>query len=168
MGSIRRQVNLIHYNIWRFERWWRYLVFGERRLTTISDRDDDRELRDYVPLAVGPVDESMLPNYTGKHFGTLVFIVLLSIWNVVCGIFGVHISGRWYWGAIMAGIVAFVADLYLMPERHILLAEFKIFESLPASKKRISGFLTLFIVTGTWAVFFFSFWFYLGVMIAAK
>jgi hypothetical protein len=82
MDSLQRKVNLFHYNIWRFERWTRYLLFGDRRLTTIQSNGAD-ELEDIVPFAVDSVDESMLPNYSGKHFTVLVYLVLLSILNVI-------------------------------------------------------------------------------------
>jgi len=174
MGSIQRQVNLIHYNIWRFERWTRFLVFGDGRLTTIANHEEG-ELRDSVPLAVDPVDESMLPNYSGKHFHVLLLLLLLSIWNVVCLTFGFNFSFHvWFWGAVVCGILTFVADFYLIPiplkpsEGNILLDEFKLFESMSESKKRVSGFLTFLVVIGIWAVFVLSFVYYLRSLIAAK
>jgi hypothetical protein len=91
MSSFQRQINLVHYNIWRFERWTRYLIFGDGRLTTIKGRVGD-ELEDCVPFAVDSIDDSMLPNYSGKHFGILLFLLLLSILNVVSWLFGFEFS----------------------------------------------------------------------------
>lgn len=174
MGMLQRQINLFHYNIWRFERWTRYLTFGDGRLTTIGCTDGD-ELADIVPFAVGPIDESVLPNYSGKHFGILLYLVLLSILNVGCFLFGFSFSEVWYWGAIVCGFVAFLASFYLTPiplkvpaERNILLDDFKIFESMSDSKKRLSGLITFLIVVVLWVAPILTFVYYVKSLNVSK
>lgn len=96
MAYFHRQINLLHYNIWRFERWTRYLIFGAERINTIGSQDG-QTLEDRVPFAVGSINESMLPNYSGKHFTILLTLLLLSIWNVVCSLPGLSFSRGWFW-----------------------------------------------------------------------
>ena len=158
---LQQRINLFHYNIWRFERWTRYLVFGDRRVTTIESKDNDA-LDDIIPFAPATVDESMLPNYSGKHFTVLLFLVLLTVLNVFSFLFSLSVSKFWFWGMIVSATVAFLASLYLTPmpikvsERNVLLDDFKTFESMSESKKRISGVITFLLVIGIWATFILS------------
>ena len=166
MGALQRRINLFHYNIWRFERWTRYLVFGDPQITTLNSADSS-DLKDTMPFAAGSVDESMLPNYSGGHFGILLLLVLLSILNLVSFVVRSGYS-FWFWGMIVCVIAAILASHYLTPipmkippEREGLLDDFKTFESMSESEKQRSGIVTFCIVIVVWAVFVLSFVFYL-------
>jgi hypothetical protein len=166
MGMLQRRVNLFHYNIWRFERWTRSLLFGDPRITTIRDRRDN-ELDDIVPFAVDSVDEWMLPNYSGKHFSVLVLLVLLSVLNLASAVFGFGLKDFWLWGVVACVIVSFVIDHILSPipledpKENVLLNDFKNFETMSVSAKRRSGLITLLIVIGIWATSILSFIYYM-------
>jgi hypothetical protein len=170
MGTLQRRVNLFHYNIWRFERWTRYLLFGDPRITTIRSKSDN-ELEDMVPFAGDSVDESMLPNYSGKHFSILVFLVLFSVLNLFSALFGLGFRDFWLWGVVTCGIVGFMIDLYLTPiplkatDENPLLNDFKNFEALSPTAKRRSGLVTFLIVIGLWAAFVISFIYYVRTLV---
>ena len=174
MVTFQRQINLFHYNIWRFERWTRSLIFGDRKFTTIAGKNTD-ELYDIGPFTATQVDESMLPNYSGKHFAFLLLLVLLSILNVGSFLFGFSLSEGWFWGMLVCSVVAFLTSFYLTPiplavsaERNVLLEDFKVFESMSDSKKRLSGLITFLIVIGIWVIFILTSVYYMRFLIRSK
>ena len=182
MYELQHKINLIHYNIWRFERWTRYLVFGDRRITSIGNELGDhpagKELDDCLPFAVGVVDEYSLPNYSGKHFSFLVSLLLFTALDFCCALLGLNVQVL-FWGIIVSIIPTLIISNYLTPmpwkfidgvptRKNQLLEDFKIFESMSVSDKRKSGLITFLIVIGIWTASVLSFIYYLRASIAAK
>jgi hypothetical protein len=151
----------------------RYLVFGDDRITTIRS-EQDMELHDVVPHAAGRTIEVQydLPNYTGKHFSVLVFLIFFTVLNFCGVIFRLEFSSFWFWGMVAIGIVSFVVSSYLTPmpsdERNLLLEDFTSFEALSNSEKRKSGTSTFLIVVGIWVLGVLSFAYYLNSILVTK
>jgi hypothetical protein len=159
MDRLRKAVILIHYNIWRFERWWRRLIFGNGKLISItSSQETNKELDDFNPFSL----HNELPNYSGKHFSILLCLFLWSFWNLFSGLIRVDSYGVWPAGLFFVGFLGFVVDHYLSPsDREEYLVEFIRLEITTESEKRRSALLTFFLVIAIYSVFIASLAFYL-------
>jgi hypothetical protein len=110
MYDVQHKINLLHYNIWRFERWTRRLIFGDNKITSIEeemiDHPGEAKLDDLSPFAVYTVEEQDLPNYSGKHFAILVMLSFMTAINLSCGVLGLDFIVFWFWGMVLSIIPA--------------------------------------------------------------
>src|SRR5690606_10766968 len=96
-------------------------------------------------------------HFTGMQITAHLTVLLITPWNIICGLMRIEID-PWFYGCIIAVILAVVVSNYAAThDPKIYLEDFKKFESMPKAWKRKSALLTLFIVLGIWSAFILSF-----------
>ncbi|MFN2392213.1 MAG: hypothetical protein ABR566_09610 [Pyrinomonadaceae bacterium] len=170
MGNLRERINLFYYNIFKFECFTQYLIAYPMYLIVkitglgkvLAKRSVKENWNEYILSILNDPKGGISLHIAGIQVGILSMLLLLTLLNVVCGSLQIKSDTFWYYGMIVAAILAVVISSYAAPSNHKkYLNDFKKFESMSKAKKRKSALLTFLIVIGIWSVFIGSFIFYL-------
>jgi hypothetical protein len=166
----RRKVNLFYYNIFKFECFTQYLIaypiFLVVRITGLGNllakRSGKENWDEYIISVLNSPKFGVSLHIAGLQVGILSMLLLLTLLNVVCVLLQVDLHTFWYYGMIVAAILATVISYYVAPSDHKkYLGDFKQFELMSKYEKRKSALLTFVIAIGILSIFIGSFIFYL-------
>ncbi len=170
MGNLRERINLFYYNIFKFECFTQYLIAYPMYLIVkitglgkvLAKRSGKENWDEYIISVLNSPKGGISLHIAGLQVTVLSGLLLLSLLNVICGLLQLDLHTFWFYGGVVAVILAVVISNYAAPSDHRkYLKDFKRFESMPKAEKRKSALLTFLIVIGIWSIFIGSFIFYL-------
>jgi hypothetical protein len=170
-GSLRRNINLFYYNIFRFERFTQYLISypinGGITLIGLGDRIAKQSGKDnwdgYILGVLNDPKGGISLIYARMQVTAHLTVLFLSLLNFLCGLLRLGLHTYWIFGGIVAAVLAFILSFYMAPEAHgKYLNDFKTFESMKKAQKRKSALATFLIIVLIWSTFVGSSIYYLA------
>lgn len=170
MDNLRERINLFYYNIFKFECFTQYLIaypiYAVIRITGLgrlaAKRIEKENWDEYLISVLNDPKGGISLYIAGLQVGILSMLLLLTLLNVVCALLQIKDDVFWYYGMIVAAILAVAISSYIAPSDHKkYLNDFKRFELMSKAKKRKSALLTFLIVIGICSIFIGNFIFYL-------
>lgn len=171
MNPWRDSIRWFYYNIFRFECATQYYipypiiwVFRKTRLfKVLGRRNEIDDFEEYLLATLNNPEGGISLHIAGLQISVLMFLLLLSLWNLVSAFLTFAIHSFWLYGLILAGVVSLVISEYVAPsDRKKYLKDFRRFEAMPRNKKRKAAILTLLVVVAIWSTFVATFIFYLS------
>ena len=169
MCDFRRTLNIVYYNIFRFECFTQDLVglpisaaaefLGLTKLyTERTSKDWEEEIQKVLNDPKGGVSLYI----SGILATTLVGLMLLTLLNFVCAGLKLHLDPYWMYGGMAAVVLSVAISWHLFStDRKKYLDDFRSFALWPKARKRKSALITVAIVLTVWLAFIGSFAYYL-------
>lgn len=163
-------MNLFYYNIFRFQCFTQYLMaypyYSLIRITglgrVMAKRMEKENWDEYLISVLNDPKGGISRYIAGINVGIFVFLLVLTLLNIFCGLIQADFHKLWLYGMIAGGILALIISNYAAPtDPKKYLKDFKRFRLMSKAEKRQSALLTFLIVIGICSVFVGSFIFYL-------